>query len=163
MAKQLWVGYAHTASLLAAQAYPLGQPTTFHKVLAFSDSADWYSVFEGNMPINYAGGNVDIVLQWASWTVTTNNCRWSVEVERYADNGNRTDTANWATAQVQNDTPGTTVTSQAYTTFSNLTPANIASVAAGERFRMRVGRVGSNAGDTMVGLAYLYQVILVER
>lgn len=161
-AKTLWVANAHSASLIASQAYPIGQPTTFHKVLAFSDSADWSSVFEGYMPIGYGGGNVNLILHWASWTVTTNNCRWQAEFERYAANGNRTDTANWGTAQANNFAPGSTLSSMGFATFSALTPANIGNIAAGDSFRVRISRLGTNGGDTMVGLGYLYKVILNE-
>jgi hypothetical protein len=162
MAKLLWSADGHAATFFQSNSYPVVQTTTGHKSAAFSDAADWTQIFTGVMPNGYGGGNVLLYLYWASWTVTTGNCRWTAEFERMAHNGNRTDTLTMGTLLPITDTPGSTLSSTRVTSFGTLTPANISSIAAGDRFRIRVGRTGANVGDTMVGLAYLMNAALVE-
>jgi hypothetical protein len=163
MAKTLWTADGHAATFFISNSYPVVQTTTGHKSAAFSDAADWTQIFGGVMLRGYAGGNVALYYHWASWTVTTGNCRWTGEFERLTHNGNRTDTLNFGTAQVTADAPGSTLSATRRTQIGGtLTPANISSIAAGDYFRIRAGRTGSNVADTMVGLAYLMRLELVE-
>jgi hypothetical protein len=161
MARQLASWGGHSFTYYQAQAYPVLQ-STGRKATAFSDSADWFVTAEGVMPISYAGGNVEMILHWSSWTATTLNARWGVEFERLAAGGNRTDTQTFSAINAANFTVATPLSALKYSTFGTLTPANINSIAAGESFRVRVNRVGSNVGDTLVGLAYLNAVTINE-
>jgi hypothetical protein len=161
MARQLASWGGHSFTYYQNQAYPALQ-STGRKVSAFSDTADWFVTAEGVMPTSYAGGNVEFIWHWTSWTATTGNARWGVEFERLNAGGNRTDTQTWSSLLVSNIGVPTPLSSLKFSSFGSLTPANVNNIAAGESFRIRLTRVGSNAGDTLVGLAYLNAMILNE-
>lgn len=162
MAKLLWSADGHAATFFLNNSYPVVQTTTGHKSAAYGDTADWSQIFGGVMPHGYGGGNVTLYLYWASWTVTTGNARWTAEFERMAHNGNRTDTTTFSAAQLVIDTPGSPLSSTRVSATGALTPANINSIAAGDYFRIRVGRNAANVLDTMIGLGYLMRAALVE-
>jgi len=145
---------AHSAILLQANAYPTLQ-STGRRTIAFSDASDWSCTDGGVMPAGYAGGSITVVFFWASWTVTTGNCRWTIEFERMAQNGNATTANTFGTLVPVAQAPSTTLAAMQYCTFT-LSAANMGSIVAGESFRFRIGRTGSNVADTMVGLAYYY-------
>lgn len=152
----------HGIDYWQSQATPAKNSTSNQVVTKFGDSTDTYASALCHMPAEYGGGDLTVSLRWSSWTVNTNNCFWKFEFEKLADNGNDVRANTWGgTAQTVADTPGTSVGSLAYTTLT-FTNAQAASIAAGNTFRIRVTRLGTSGSDTMVGDAYLSQIVITD-
>jgi hypothetical protein len=128
----------------------------------FDAAADEAALVPGVMPRHYAGGGVTIALHWMATTATTGNVVWEAAFERHAAGTDDLDADSFAAAVAASaaTTSGTsgvlTVTSIA------LTNSQIDGLLAGESFRLRIRRLGTNAGDTMSGDAELLRVEVRE-
>jgi hypothetical protein len=142
-----------------ASNYALQDARNNHPLLDFDDTTQWAAVFSAVMPENYAGGGVTVDVYWVAVAVA-GTVGWDVSFERDAGSQD-IDSDGWATAQTVTavTVPGTsgfvTVSSKAV---SN--GANMASVVAGDLFRLRVRRDVAN--DNAVGFAQLLAVHLRE-
>jgi len=118
--------------------------------------------FEGVLPRNYSGGGLTVTLWWMAASATANTPQWEVSFERHQAGTSNLASDNYAAAQVANPTaPGTFgIISATAIPFTN--GAQMASIAAGESFRMRVRRNGTAGGDTMTGAAQLLAVEIRE-
>jgi len=131
-----------------------------HAVWAFDDVTDEQIILHGYMPESYAAGNIDVSLQWAGDGVTTGDVVWNVEWER-VDTGLDLDADSFATAQTATTTTSGTDGATVVTTIT-FTQAQADSVAAGERFRLRVTRDADNGSDTMAADAQVIGVWIEE-
>lgn len=145
---------------------PTSNPATFdtrnnHPVLDFDAATNESIVFSGVMPQHYAAGGVTVYLHYAMSTATSGDVDWDVAFERVGDQQQDIDADSFATVQsVDNTTvPATSgfvdVVSVAFTT-----GAQMDSVAAGEKFRLKVTR--DAVSDTAAGDAELVGVELRE-
>lgn len=124
-------------------------------VLDFDDTAVESSTWVG---VIHEGANLSsgIIarIHWMATTATSGNVRWRVEFER-AGTDNDADSYDTATegTSAANGTSG-------IESVAAITCTTIDSLAAGDRFRVRVSRVGTDAtNDTMTGDA---EIIAVE-
>ncbi|MBA4019203.1 MAG: hypothetical protein C0483_18715 [Pirellula sp.] len=132
--------------------------------LDFDASTDESAVFSGVLPRNYAGGGITVRLAWAGTSATSGTCRWNSSIERQDDEGQDLDSDSFATAQAAGATaPGTSGMLQ-YTDIPHTSGAQMDSLAAGERFRLKITRDADGTGgtDDMTGDAELFSVEIRE-
>ena len=134
-----------------------------HPVLDFDASAAEVAQFTGELPATYAGGaDVDVDLQWCATSATSGAVVWQASLERL---GTATD--------IDADSFGTTVSAGAVTvpgtsgqslvtTITLSGAGELDSIAAGERFRLRLERLATDAADTATGDAELMSVSVSE-
>jgi len=133
-----------------------------HIVLDFDAATDESAVFSGVMPQHYAGGGVTVYIHWSATGVTTNNVIWDVSFERVGDGQQDVDSDSFASVlSVTDAAPGTdgfvTIASIAFTN-----GAQMDSVAAGEKFRLKVTRDANNVSDTLAADVELHAVEVRE-
>lgn len=144
------------------EATPDKEDTYGHDVVTFENATDDYVTIYGVMPVEYAGGNIDVTIYWASWTTGTGVCRWQVEVERLAEDGNSTLALSFGTPRTVDDTVAAVIGDISEATIS-FTPAQFGNVAAGDAYRLRVTRLGAHVNDTMAGTAVAFGVTVDEQ
>lgn len=120
-------------------------------VLDFDAAADESAIFAGNIPeAAVLTSGIVARIKWMATSATTGNVRWRVAFERGTTDldADSFDTATEATGAA-NGTSGIETTTE-------ITCTNIDSLVAGDRYRVRVTRVGTDgANDTMSGDAEL--------
>lgn len=125
-------------------------------VLDFDDASVESAVFGGLIPegANLASGLV-VSIRWMATSATTGNVRWRAEFE--AD-GTDLDSDSFATAT---EATGAANGTSGIETTTEITCTTIDSLAAGDRYRLKVSRVGNDGtNDTMSGDAELVAVEL---
>lgn len=141
------VSFAATDNHPPASAYATPDVRNSHPVLNFDASAAENACFQAVLARHYGGGGITLALVWMAKTATSGNVMWTAAFEKLP--GTDHDTDNFATAQAAaaaaaNGTSGVpTVTTIAFTN------AQIASLAAGDAFRLKVTRDATNGSDTM--------------
>jgi hypothetical protein len=125
-------------------------------VLAFDDASVESAVFVGQIPEGAVlTSGISVRLYWMATSATTGNVRWRAEFE--AD-GTDLDSDSFDTATEATGAANGTSGIETLTTFTCTT---IDSLAAGDRFRLRISRVGNDGtNDTMSGDAELVAVEL---
>lgn len=125
-------------------------------VLDFDDAAVESAVFVGQIPEGAdLSSGISVRLYWMATSATTGNVRWRAEFE--AD-GTDLDSDSFDTSTEATGAANGTSGIETLTTFTCTT---IDSLAAGDRFRMRISRVGNDGtNDTMSGDAELVTVEL---
>lgn len=150
----------YTKSLVMLQALQ-GIPTTSnyatlalrnrHPVLAFDDTINKSIVFDFVMPQLYSGGGIAVILHSSAATATSGNAKAGVSLERVGDSQQDVDSDGFA--GVNNRTflvPATSgYVKQTRIQFAN--GVDMDSIAAGEKFRLKVTRLASGAADNMSG------------
>jgi hypothetical protein len=132
-----------------------------HPVLDFNDTTNEDAVFSGVMPQNYSNGGVTIYIHYSMTSATSGDIDWDVAFERIGDQQQDIDSDGFATAQsVDNTTvPSTSgfvdIVSVAFTN-----GAQMDSVVAGEKFRIKITRDATN--DTATGDAELHNIEIRE-
>ena len=132
-----------------------------HLVLDFDDTTQETAIFSADMPRNYDSGGVTVYVTHSATSATTGNIGWVVAFERVGDRQQDTDSDGFAadntiTAETVSGTAGQT--DIVNTTFTD--GADMDSVAAGEKFRLRVRR--NVATDTASGDAELHMIEIKE-
>jgi hypothetical protein len=123
-------------------------------VLEFDAATEESATFIGVIPENAVLTNgLTVRLWWMGDTATSGNVRWGVQFE---DTGTDLDADSYDTnAQVTSAASGTS----GIESVASITITTIDSLAAGDRFRLRVYRVAADAtNDTMTGDAQLVAV-----
>ncbi len=125
-------------------------------VLDFDDASVESTTFVGVIPEGAVlTSGITARIHWMATTATSGNCRWRVEFER-AGTDNDADSYDTAT-EAHSAASGTS----GIETVTAITATTIDSLVAGDRFRVRVSRVGNDAtNDTMTGDAELIAVEL---
>ena len=125
-----------------------------HPTLDFDDTTQEGAVFTGVLWRSYGGGGVTVETAYAATSATSGTVGWTIEFERIGDSQLDTDSDNFASAQTITAT--TVPATSGFVTVQSLgisNGANMASIAAGEQFRIRIKRDVAN--DTAVGDAEL--------
>lgn len=132
-----------------------------HWGLSFDASTNQSAVFADVLPSNYAGGGLTMTLHWGANGATSGNVIWNVAVERV---GATQDQDSDGFSSVQTSTvavPGTDgllkTTAIAFTS-----GAQMDSLVAGERYRVKVTRDAANGSDTAAAPAELYNLVIAE-
>ena len=130
-------------------------------VLAFDTTTQEIAVFSAVMPHGYAGGNIVVVLHWAADTATTGTIGWDVTIERIGTTQD-IDTNGFATAKTVTaaTVPGTAGVLATSTVTLTAGATDTDSVAADEKFRIRIRRDVAN--DNAAGDAHLIAVTMRE-
>ncbi len=132
-----------------------------HPVLDFDASTNESAVFRSVMPRQYDGGGVTVYLHIAMTSATSGNTDWDVAFERIGDQQQDLDADGFAAANsVDNTTvPGTSgFVDIVAITFTD--GADMASVAVGEAFRLKITRDATS--DTAAGDAELLAIEIKE-
>jgi hypothetical protein len=130
--------------------------------LDFDGTTDEEAVFSALLPGQYGGGGLTIVLEVAYSSATSGSSRWQADIER----GNTDIDADSFTGTFQsgggtaNATSG--ITGQVILTFTE--GAQMDSLAAGERFRLKIRRDadGTSGTDDIATDAELYSIHVKE-
>ena len=141
-----------------ASAYATIDQRNAHVVLDFDAAAAESAIFSGVLPRLV---NTTVVLVWMASSATTGNVVWTVAWERN-DTATDLDADSFATANSATAAVPATSGAPAYTSIAFTTGAQMDSVAAKERFRLKVTRDAANASDTATGDAELLAIELKE-
>ena len=148
---------------------PASNPATFDTrngvlVLDFDDATSESVEFAGFMPRHYDGGGLTVTIGWmftASGTPGTDTCVWDVAFKSVSDDADDLDTKAFAAANSVTATSATADGEVAYDTIAFTDGADMDSVAAGEYFRLSVGRDAAS-GTASPGDAELVFVEIKE-
>ena len=123
-------------------------------VLDFDATTDESAVFVGIIPEGASlGSGLKVRLHWMASTATADNCRWGVQFEK---SGTDLDSDSFDTATEAHSAANGT---SGIETVTEITATAIDSLAAGDRFRLKVFRNADDAtNDTMTGDAELVAV-----
>jgi hypothetical protein len=135
-----------------------------HAVLDFDGSTDEEAVFNGVLPVSYAGGGLTVEVWCAFTSATSGNVRWQAAIERIDVSSLDIDADSFASFQSAGGTaPGSSgqVIKVAITFTSG---AQMDSLAAGEAFRLKIRRDadGTSGTDDITTDAELLRVVLRE-
>lgn len=133
-------------------------------VLDFDAAADESAIFVGVLARHYGGGGLTVDLHWMATTAVTGTCRWQVSIERHQAGTDDSDADSFATANSAGTAAPATSGSEAVTSIAFTSGAQMDSLAAGERFRLKVSRDadGTSGTDDMAGDAELTMVEVRE-
>ncbi len=125
-------------------------------VLDFDDASVESACFVGVLPSSaYLTDGLVVSIRWMATSATTGNVRWRAEFE--AD-GTDLDSDSFATAT---EATGAANGTSGIETTTEITCTTIDSLAAGDRYRLKVSRIGNDGtNDTMSGDAELVAVEL---
>lgn len=138
--------------------YPQIDLRNGHAVLDFDDTADEASCFPMLLPASYAGSGFLIRLLWSSSTSVAGNVRWQAAIEGHGA-GSDLDSDNYGPS-VSSTSAAPNNTGELATT--SIVVAAAAPPSAGDALRIRIGRLATDAADTMTGDAELFAVELRE-
>lgn len=132
--------------------------------LDFDPSTDESAVFSGVLPRHYAGGGLTVRIYWAATSATSGTCRWNAAIERQDASGQDLDSDSFATAQAAGGSAPGTSGALLYTEITFTSGAQMDSLAAGERFRLKITRDADGTGgtDDMTGDAEVFAVEVKE-
>ncbi len=132
-------------------------------IISFATAVLSYAIFPGVLPRNYSGGGITVNLYWDGDAVpASHSVVWRADWER--DQSGTTDMSadDFDTADAQT---ATTACNNQYilnTTTLTFTNSQIDGLLIGERFRLRIQRVGTSGSDTFGGNAQLFAVEVKE-
>jgi hypothetical protein len=154
----LLIQFSPLANQPPASAYATIDTRNSHACLDFDAATDESAIFAGVLPRLVA---TTVVIAWAASSATTGDVVWAVAWER-DDTGTDLDADSFATANTATATTSGTSGALTYTSITFTTGAQMDSVAAHERFRLKVTRDADNAADTMTGDAEAFSIELKE-
>lgn len=129
----------------------------------FDDTTAEYHDYLYYLADTYDGGGLTVVLPWSATSATTNAVVWRAAVRRFADDAEDIDVSHtYDFNQASADTAASASGEPSYPTITFTDGADMDSLVAGEVFILRVGRLPTDAGDTMTGDAELWTPIVKE-
>lgn len=132
-------------------------------VYDFDDTTAEYMDYFCYLTPNYDGGGLTVVLPWSATSATSGAVVWRAAIRRLNDDAEDIDTSQtYDFNQASADTTASASGEPSYPTIAFTDGADMDSLAAGEAFILRVGRLPSDAGDTMTGDAELWTPIIKE-
>jgi len=133
-----------------------------HPILAFSDSADESADYAAVLPDHYEGGGLSVQITWAADTATTGDARWSVALELQPSGASfDLDSDDFGTASVATQATAAAAGRLSTVTLTPPVPTSPAPTA-GDAYRLRISRVGTDVADTMVGDAHILSIEVRE-
>ena len=133
-----------------------------HPTLDFDAAADEEAVFSSALPQHYGGGGIDVLLHYAMSSATTGNVVLGSSFERVGDGQQDIDSDSFATENTSTKAVPATSGFVDIETIAHTNGAEIDSIAVGEKFRLKVRRVGTSGSDTATGDLELVAVELRE-
>ena len=132
-------------------------PAESFPVWDFDDTTAEYLDLYCVLSPSYAGGGLTIVLPWSATSATTNAVVWRAAIRRVEDDAEDVDASHtYDYNQASADTAPSASGEISLPTIAFTSGADMDSLAAGEPFVLRVGRLPTDAGDTMTGDAELW-------
>lgn len=133
----------------------------FHPVLDFDDTTNESAIFNLAMPRGYGGNGLTVYIHYSMTTAIALTVDWDVAFERVGDGSQDVDSDGFATANsIDNSTvPGTS----GHVDIVNVTftdGADMDSIAAGEKFRLKLTRDASS--DDATGDAEFHMMEIKE-
>lgn len=124
--------------------------TGVRAVLDFDGAADETAIFSGYFPSHYAGGGVDVVIDYSTDGTDADAVEFEVSIESLQDNDDQdAGGADFGTATNIADTPQTNTANFLNRTAAGaISHANCGSPAVGDRMRLKVTRDISFATNT---------------
>lgn len=132
-----------------------------HAVLAFDDTTAENIIIEGVLSESYDGGPIEVDICWVAASAIVGDVVWGVEFEQVTDGGHDIDADNFAPQKTATGTTDVVAGVLARTVIS-LSNAEADTILAGDGFRLRLQRVATDVGDTLVGDAHVLRVVLEE-
>lgn len=133
-------------------------------VLDFDAATDEAAIFAGILPRHYAGGGLTVYLHVMATSATSGASRWEVSIERHQAGTDDQDSDSFAAAQSVGITAVSPSGTEVVGSVAFTSGAQMDSLAAGERFRLKVSRDanGTTGTDDMTGDAELVAVEIKE-
>lgn len=131
-------------------------------IIAFADAATQYWDFLCSLE-GYGGGGLTIEFCWAA-SVASGNAVWGMAIRRLVDDAEDLDTAHTYDFNTTAVAAASAIGELSYDTIAFTSGADMDSLANKERFLLRVQRLGSDASDTLAGIArLLYPLIMIRE
>ena len=150
----------------AAQPHPSNSATPDTRngllVLDFDAAAIEAVCFVGRLPPNYGGGGLTIKLRWMASTAVSGSVRWQLSIERHQRGVDDTDLNSFVASAMVTTAAVSPCGTEMETLISLTAGAAMDNLQIGERFRLYVFRVATDAGDDMAGDAELVQLDIYE-
>lgn len=143
-----------SADYFLGNMFPDKTPGEGRSVVIMPDSATTFVHYEGWMLNSYSGGDVTLKVPWFSLSVSTGAIRLEGSVEHNAPDGNPMNAANFGTVKAVTSTVSGVFSALKYAEIT-LTNADMQTIAGSRAFRLKISRVPSHAGDTLVGNALM--------
>lgn len=140
-------------------------PAESFPVWDFDDTTAEYLDLHCILSPLYGGGGLTLVLPWSATSATSGAVVWQAAIRRIADDAEDVDTSqtydfNLASA----DTAASASGEISLPTLTFTSGADMDSLAAGEPFVLRIGRLPTDSGDNMSGDAELWaERILIKE
>lgn len=131
-------------------------------VLDYDAATAEYATFVGVLPRNYTGSGLTIYLHWMATSATSGAVKWNAYIERHQAGTDDQDADSFAAAQTTTTTATSPSGTEMVTAITFTSGAQMDSLAAGERFRLKIERDAANGADTMTGDAELVAVEIKE-
>lgn len=128
----------------------------------FDDTTAEYLDFLCVLGPNYAGGGLTIVLPWSATSATSGATVWQVAIRRIADDAEDVDASQTYDYNTVADTCASASGEISMPTVAFTSGADMDSVAAGDVFMLRVGRLPTDGSDNMTGDAELWSPVIKE-
>jgi hypothetical protein len=131
-------------------------------VLDFDTTTQETAIWSSIMPYGYSGGDLTAYVHFSMTSATSGTCGWDVTFERIGEGQQDVDADGFATAQTITalTVPGTSGFIEIASVTITAGAAGTDSIAAGEKFRLRLRRDVAN--DTAAGDAEVHAVVLRE-
>lgn len=132
-------------------------------VLEFDASTIESAFFSCVMPRAYASGGITCMLAWCADTAVTGSVVWGISIERCQDETDDLDTDSFAAEQTATSAAPTGSAGQIqYCSIAFTDGAQMDSVTAAERFRLKLRRVATDGSDDMAGDAQMVALEIRE-
>lgn len=147
-----------------AASYATPDTRNSHAVLDFDGAADEEAVFEGALPITYAGGGLTVDTFWAFTSATSGSLRVQAAFERIDLSSLDIDADSFAAFQSAGGTAPGTCGQVIKVSLAFTNGADMDSLAAGELFRLKIHRDadGTSGTDDIATDAELLCVVVRE-
>lgn len=124
--------------------------TGFHRLLTFVDTGTREAWFTGKMPEGYGGEDINIRIEAMAASATSGAVVFDGAIERHQRGTDDLDTDSLGTLVTATSGTFTTPNGEEQQTVILLnTAGELDSIAAGEKFRIRIRRQPGNASDTL--------------
>lgn len=130
-----------------------------HTLVEYVNGFDLEAIYTSQLPEAYLGAGLTVVIPWVAESATADDVVWGVSFQRLNQASvDLDDSATWSTEETVTSTaPGTAGQIQ-LASFTLSDGAEIGSIEAGENFRIRIRRLGTNGSDNMSGAAQVMTI-----
>src|SRR5687768_13125346 len=106
----------------------------------FDATTDESAIFVDILPRNYANGGLTVYIHWMASSATSGSVRWEASIERHQAGTDDSDSDSFASVQHAGGTAVSPAGTEIVTAITFTNGAQMDSLAAGERFRLKISR-----------------------